>query len=1273
MSSGSGPFRQWPSRPSSGNKRFLPVSGTFSNGSGPQRPPVSTVPQPYAAHISNVQQPPASFIPPQHLFQQYQDSFPNAQPQQSQVPPTTTAYQEPSTDDFLGVSQIVHEGFIPAPGREDEDEPTFPDNTRLDVGFESSSEEDSEEERILQEVVERNDNEEIDQDYSASDAELEDDPDEILLEEEVDVKESVLKRGKPKDKSTRSGQRGRASTRGRGGFRSIGAAKTRKTGVRGRRKGPRGPCAVADPGPEFKQLQQLANEAFANHDYDAAIHQASQAIQINPEIFSAWNILSEAHAAKGEEPSSLQALMMGGQTKRDKDLWWLIVDRIDNLDSSKFPEYTEGRKAEMCLTCLKAIMSLDQNDYNARSRKLALESHRGKITRCVKLCQKMLRMDGHEHEYDLLKQMAVLGTSSLKQTKFHLHKILQYYEASIAYFVEKEDPTLDWNLLNIYLDLLHKAGDYNYALSRLKTLCRWKQGRKHETYWDKEEDDREFDIEDTPRRITIAEFVRSRTSNTSDYGGSVPMEIRAKMGMFRLRQEPSNLDEAMHHLNMLEPEDESPYSYLQDYPDIFKEVADTLHETGHDQEALYFYEPLLRNRQEQFDLKSFIGLHTCYKNRHDQTNADKVVAMLKDWNVGTLDDLARLAKFFEDIGLPKEARQRAEIVYRNKATWRLRKVNYGGYTAMLEDFRDERKRQRGKGNVRKMRAKKHREKLRVATGVEEDLEADEDATPKERPSLGPADKRPAKGRGFYRRKFRPTAPQPQIFLPVEDETDPVSVDRGVQREAEQDPAQAAPTEPVQQSPSPSPEPMTLEGTDLPVDKIEHKLFRDKLMRLAAANAEELSSKRTQHREIVTSFERLDELSELADDGDEDATSEYLSIARELVEEFSTFDLFYAERRLEFRGYFRRIGGGELWKESALMALAVEANRVEDGGEERPLQEKPDVIEPEFWSVDFDRWANVFGRYSLYLARRDEKERCFSALDVALQSNIMFRTSEYAHKLEICRLACGLAVNDSEQVSAAGRLLLRRYPFSSDIIRIYSAANRLCPINDGYGNGPAHKSFLRFIKTIDYVLLKPEERTWFNFRGDDRSQWMQAVINSGMMDHVKNHDPALFTLFGHILSSGGSYMGALNYYFRAYALTPKDPMINLSIAAAYLQHSMKRQSENRQFQIQQGISFMTQYYELRTKDDVAIQCSEAEFNMGRMWHGLGLTTQALRAYERCIALSERVKQEAADKCRDDAFGVEDFATEAAFAVQTIYTLSGDFQGAKMVTESLLVIE
>ncbi|CAI6338845.1 unnamed protein product [Periconia digitata] len=1206
-------------------------------------PGISLHEQNHPISFSSIQQQPEPYSSSFTSIQQHQARHPHVQPAAS------TSYEESLHNVFLVNDPVVHEGFIPAPGRENEDEQLLLEDSYFNKGFESSSEDDSEEERMLQVVEENIDNVEVDEDYSVSDGELEEDPDELLLEEGFDDEERevpVPKRGRPpKAAPTRGRPRGRPSTRGRGGFRGTAAPRKRKTGVRGRKKGVRGPQAVADPGPEFNRLQKLANEAYTSQDFKLAIDYASQAIQINPEIFMAYNILSEAYAGLGDEPASIENLILGAYTKREPDLWWSIIYRIENIDARKYPQYTDAFKKEWCVNCLRSIIRLDPNTYDARIRKLELEAERGKISRCVRLCQKLLKMEGHEHNYDILKQMAVLGTSSPKQTRIHLDKITKCFEESIAHFVETDDDeTLDWNLLNIYLDLLDRKGDHDHALTQLKTLCRWKQGRASEDFWDNEQDDREFDVEDIPRRINVPQF--KRNSSTVDYGANLPMEIRVKMGLFRLRQKPSNYEEAMYHLNMLEPEDEGEYSYARDYSDVFREIADTLHATGQDRAALRFYEPLLRINKDEFNMKSFIGLYTCYKNLKDTENAELIIDILKEWNAATLDDLAILAKFFEDIGMKDEARQRAETLYRNKGAWLLRKLGYEGYTDLLDHFRQVRKQARGKGNVKKNKVRRYRKKVRAATGIEHD--SDNESATQERPKPGPLNKRPAKGRGLYRKKHRPLASQPTVFLPVQEDGTNAS--------------------------GPSAGSVTLEGTEVPVESHAiRSLFRERLQKLETDNADDLKAKRAQHREIISSFKRLHDLHEPADAGDEDAASEYISVARELIEEFSTFELFYFDRRLEFNGYFRRIGNGELWKESSLMILAVEANRVEDGGEKRDLEERPDVVERTFWGVDFSKWVEIFGRYALYLARRYEVDRCFSALDIAVQSNIVFRSATFSHELELCRLACALAVDDSVQISSAVRAFMRRFPFGADIIRLYSVANRLCPVSDAYAHGAAHKAFLRYIKTIDYAMLKPEQRGRFNFQGNDRAPWMQGVLTQQILGKVKDHDPSLFALYGHVLMCSGSYKGALNYYFRALAIVPDDPVLNLCIGISYIQHAVKRQAENRQFQIQQGMSFMTRYHALRTKDNVAIHCSEAEFNMGRMWHGLGLVTHALKAYRRCIALQDRVMQEAADRCSDENQGIEDFATEAAYAMQTIYVISGDFEAAREITATALVIE
>lgn len=1125
----------------------------------------------------------------------------------------------------------MHEGFIPAPGQEDEDEtyPGYPsglrDNNLSNDGSDISSYQDSEDERLMLEVEENNDRAE-DEDYSVSEEEPEEDPYDLGVDEGFSDEEGrVPKRGKPKTRGTRGGRRGG----GRGGTKGGLPRRGRKPGTRGRPKGKSGPRPVADPGPEFKELQRMANEAFMERDFESAKEYALEAVKLNPEIYSAHNTLSLCHAELGEEIESIQTLIVGAPTKRDKDLWWQIYYRVEKLNPDEYPDkMPEKKKNALLLALLREIINLDSESYQPRQLKLDLAERLGKIFVCMRQCNKMLKIRPHDRQ--ILLRMAQLGTSSAKHTRLHLPNILKTFEESVEYYISHENPSessLDWSLLNVYLELLEKAGQYDYGLTRLKTLSRWIQKRKSETYWDSFEDDREFDVEDEPRRVTVPQF--SQKKRRRQYGSTLPIEIRVQLGLFRLRSSSPNFEEAMLHLNKFEPENDGTDSYMWMYPDLFCIVADTLHATGHDKDALRFYSPLHRHNMD-LSLKSLIGMYMCHKNLGEMENAEKISEALKSWNSEVLADLAILAKFFEDLGMHEEASKRAELVFQERGSWRLRKIGFQRYDELRQHFFHQRKQARGKYGVRKGRVKRYMKNVRAATG--NDMDSDEGDGTGERPSLGPLENRPEGG--LFRTKGRFTPGKPQAFMPIE--------------------------------------PTHLEGTDVPVAAIDHKLFRSKLANLATNYADDLKAARAQHREIVASFARLNEIRDAADEGQEGPCNEYVSIARELIEEFSTFDIFYSDRKQAFSGYFRRLGSGDLWKESALMILAVEANRIEDGGESRELKEKPDIVPEEFYGIHFDQWEEVFARYALLLARRGDRSRCFSVIDVALQSNIFHKSKAYECDFEICRLACGLAVDDSWQTSAAVRYLLKEFPYSTDNIRLYSAANRLCPTTDGYASGPSMKVFMRYIKTMDFALVTSKERKAFDFNQTDDRAKQQGIIDS-VVKYVQGHDPALFALVGYVFMSGGTYTSALNYFFRAFALTPEDPVLSLCIGVAYYQHAMKRNSENRQYQIQQGIAFLTRYQDLRNKSKLALHQQETEFNLGRIYHGLGLISQAIPYYERCIALSERVRQEAGEKWGQDHGHAENFATEASFALQSIYVISGDFEAASRVTESGLILE
>jgi general transcription factor 3C polypeptide 3 (transcription factor C subunit 4) len=591
----------WPPGQPPNTRRFLPVAGGFSNAplnlprplayhgrqqyTGPYPLQPAVPPQPVYPHPLPFQpplyhQPPARppFIPliPLSAVEELEDEEPP-------VPFASGGFHDPFNRAYATSGPAVYEGFIPAPGQEDEDE--YFNNAAGYRGrnFDSSDSDVEDYERMMAEEAEREalqqiehrDDSEVDADYSEEEAqEDEGDPDELELGVEFEDEEERVQskrgrgttRGAPKTRATQSiirgsstrgrgrgrgrgGKRGRPTGRGRGGHNGSASTRGRKKGGKtGRPPGPRGPRPVADPGHEWKSLQQQANKHFIEKDYEAALEYAQQAIQLNPEIFDAYNIASEIFAAMGREEDSISVLLAGAPTKRDPGLWQLIIDRINKLDPELHPHFTEGNKSAAILPCLNAIIQLT-NDYETRSLKLELLAQQGRAS-CVNLGIKMLKTRAEQEEdpdTSVLKIMAMMGTSDANQTKRYLIVLIDTFEEAIDVFTNpSRDPfnnELDWELINIYLDLLDRAGSYGTGVKRLKSLSRWKQGRRDDVFWDEQEDDREFDIQDEPRRIIVPQFIRG--PQDAQYGSTLPLEIRVKLGLFRLRKSKEDFVEAM--------------------------------------------------------------------------------------------------------------------------------------------------------------------------------------------------------------------------------------------------------------------------------------------------------------------------------------------------------------------------------------------------------------------------------------------------------------------------------------------------------------------------------------------------------------------------------------------------------------------------------------------------------------------------------------------------------------------------------------------------------
>lgn len=126
------------------------------------------------------------------------------------------------------------------------------------------------------------------------------------------------------------------------------------------------------------------------------------------------------------------------------------------------------------------------------------------------------------------------------------------------------------------------------------------------------------------------------------------------------------------------------------------------------------------------------------------------------------------------------------------------------------------------------------------------------------------------------------------------------------------------------------------------------------------------------------------------------------------------------------------------------------------------------------------------------------------------------------------------------------------------------------------------------------------------------------------------------------------------------------MINLSIALSYVQHAVKRQADNRHHHIMQGFAFLSRYYDIRSASGDAVEQQEAEYNIARTYHLLGLTHSAITYYKRCLDLSDVAQKDHTQKDTDD------FSREAAVALQGLWATAGDHGKARQLTRAWLTV-
>ena len=292
-----------------------------------------------------------------------------------------------------------------------------------------------------------------------------------------------------------------------------------------------------EPTPEFKALHSQATMAFIDQNFEEAEHLTLQALLINPEMYPAHNLLSEIHAARGDNEKALSAAWNGAHTRpRDPEMWSRIARLILERDGEK-----KESTLRDAIYCYNRIIYVDTSNVEARYQRAALNHELGYKRKAAYEYEQLIKQ--LPHDTTVLRHLAEIYIELNEPDR-----ALSHYRTTISHF-ESSEPCevsrFSWSDVNIVSELYGFQQRYDEGIFELKALSRWLLGRRQEACWEAfDRDDREWDLEDQPRRIELVDFVPGEYDITS-YGDGLPLELRVKLGIFRLKSEIRDLTEAL--------------------------------------------------------------------------------------------------------------------------------------------------------------------------------------------------------------------------------------------------------------------------------------------------------------------------------------------------------------------------------------------------------------------------------------------------------------------------------------------------------------------------------------------------------------------------------------------------------------------------------------------------------------------------------------------------------------------------------------------------------
>jgi general transcription factor 3C polypeptide 3 (transcription factor C subunit 4) len=349
----------------------------------------------------------------------------------------------------------------------------------------------------------------------------------------------------------RGGGRGRGGRKGRGGSRALNPnhggdeiharSQSENFGRRpndnqNSRKKRKAPKDQYEETPELRQIMARATNAWMVEDYETALEYILEAVKLQPEAFHLHGRVAEILVKLERHQDSIDALFSGVHASKDPNNWRFVVDRLREIG----PEIDDKTIKAKLLRCYSAILQIDQKDYDARFARMHLYREKELHKRARNDCLQLLK--AKPTDADVVEALAEL-TVILDDPKAAIDCFSIYME-TVLQTENPENTSLTFNILSSYTNMLLDAEMYEKGLHELRSIARWILGRGEETYWDKFDDDREWDVYSDPRRNQAKEFEFNKFDETA-YGLGLPLELRVRLGSLRILSGEGQFVESM--------------------------------------------------------------------------------------------------------------------------------------------------------------------------------------------------------------------------------------------------------------------------------------------------------------------------------------------------------------------------------------------------------------------------------------------------------------------------------------------------------------------------------------------------------------------------------------------------------------------------------------------------------------------------------------------------------------------------------------------------------